>query len=98
MLTSKQRAALRAIASNTDTILQIGKGGISENLIAQVDDALKAREIVKIRVLETAFMTPAEAAAELSEETNSEVAQVIGTKFVLYRANPDIPKEKRIKL
>ncbi len=98
MLTSKQRAALRAIASNTDTIMQIGKGGISENLIAQVDNALKAREIVKIRVLETAFMTPAEAAAELSEATRSEVAQVIGTKFVLYRENPDIPKEKRIKL
>jgi len=98
MLTSKQRAALRAIATNIDTILQVGKGGVGENLIAQVNDALRAREIVKIRVLETAFMTPAEAAAILSEATGSEVAQVIGTKFVLYRENKDIPKEKRIKL
>ena len=98
MLTSKQRAALRAIAAGIDTILQIGKGGVSENLITQVDDALRAREIVKIRVLETAFMTPAEAAAIVSEATGSEVAQVIGTKFVLYRENRDIPKEKRIKI
>ncbi len=98
MLTSKQRATLRAIASNIDTILQVGKGGISENLIEQVNDALKAREIVKIKVLETAFMTAAEAAIELSEATNSEVAQVIGAKLVLYRENRNIPKEKRIKL
>jgi len=98
MLTSKQRAALRAIATNIDTILQVGKGGVSENLVAQVDDALRAREIIKVRVLETAFMTPAEAAQILSEATGSEVAQVIGTKFVLYRENKDIPKEKRIKL
>lgn len=92
MLTSKQRAYLRGIAAKEDTILQIGKGGINENLVTQVNDALKAREIVKLKVLETAMLSAAEAANELAESTKSEVVQTIGSKLVLFKRNPQEPK------
>lgn len=92
MLTSKQRAYLRGIAAKEDTILQVGKGGIGDNLITQVNDALKAREIVKLKVLETAMLSSAEAAAELAEATKSEVVQTIGNKLVLFKRNPQEPK------
>lgn len=94
MLTSKQRAHLKSIASTEDTILQIGKNGIVDTLVTQVSDALKAREIVKMKVLEGAMLTPAEAAAELAEKTKSEVVQVIGNKLVLFKRNPQNPKIK----
>ncbi len=98
MLNSKQRAFLRSKANGIDTILQIGKSDIGENLIKQVDDALKARELIKLRVLENSLYSPAEAAAELSEATGCDTVQVIGTRFVLYRESKSIPKEKRIEL
>ena len=91
MLTSKQRAKLRGISSKEDTILQVGKNGIGDTLIKQVADALQAREIIKMRVLENALMDPREAAEELAEATESEVVQVIGTKFVLYKRNQKNP-------
>ena len=94
MLTSKQRAHLKGIASTEDTILQVGKNGIVDTLVTQVRDALKAREIVKMKVLEGAMLTPAEAAAELAEKTKSEVVQVIGNKLVLFKRNPQNPKIK----
>ncbi|MGN0642570.1 MAG: YhbY family RNA-binding protein [Huintestinicola sp.] len=92
MLTSKQRAFLRGIASDEDTIFQIGKGGINENLTAQVTDALRAREIVKIKVLDNSMVSAEEAAAELAESTKSEIVQVIGSKLVLYKRNQKEPK------
>ena len=91
MLTSKQRAKLRGISSKEDTILQVGKNGIGDTLIKQVADALLAREIIKMRVLDNALMDPREAAEELAEATESEVVQVIGTKFVLYKRNQKNP-------
>ena len=91
MLTSKQRAKLRGMSSKEDTILQVGKNGIGDTLIKQVADALLAREIIKMRVLENALMDPREAAEELAEATESEVVQVIGTKFVLYKRNQKNP-------
>ena len=94
MLTSKQRAALKSIASTEDTILQVGKNGIVDTLVVQVSDALKAREIIKMKVLEGAMLSPAEAAAELAEKTKSEVVQVIGNKIVLFKRNPQHPKIK----
>ncbi|MGN0552793.1 MAG: YhbY family RNA-binding protein [Oscillospiraceae bacterium] len=94
MLTSKQRAHLKSIASTEDTILQVGKNGIVDTLVTQVSDALKAREIIKMKVLEGAMLSPAEAAAELAEKTKSEVVQVIGNKFVLFKRNPQNPKIK----
>ena len=98
-LTSKQRAQLRGLANGIDTILQIGKEGIGENLIKQADDALEARELIKGRVLENNLDYDARTAAEeLAKATRSQVVQVIGTKFVLYRETHGRPKEKRIKL
>lgn len=91
MLTSKQRAFLRGIASTEDTILQIGKGGISDTLVKQVADAVKAREIVKIKVLDNSEYTAKQAAEELALKTGTEVVQVIGSKFVLYKRNDKEP-------
>lgn len=98
MLTSKERAALRRMANELRTIFQIGKGDVSDNLIQQVSDALNTRELIKLRVLETSGLTAREAAAEISDATGSEVVQVIGTRFVLYRESRDLPAEKRIQL
>lgn len=91
MLNSKQRAALRGIASNYETIFQIGKGGISETLIAQVNDALRKRELIKLRVLDNSMYSSREAAEEIAEKTGSEVVQVIGSRFVLFKRNPKEP-------
>ena len=91
MITTKQRAKLRGIANTIDTILQIGKGGISDTLVIQVADALRAREIVKIKVLENSIYTAREAAQELAEKTESDIVQVIGGKLVLYKKNPKEP-------
>ena len=92
MLTSKQRAYLRSLANSAETILQVGKEGISETLIKQVDDALTARELIKGKVLETAPGFAGEIAAQLAEATGSEVVQVIGMRFVLFRRNLKNPK------
>ena len=98
-LTSKQRAQLRGLANDIDTIVQVGKDGIGDNLIKQVNDALEARELIKGRVLENNIEYDARLAAqELAKATRSEVVQVIGTKFVLYRESHSKPKEKRIQL
>ena len=97
-LTSKQRAQLRGLANTIDTIVQVGKEGINENLVKQVDDALEAREIIKGRVLENSMLTAREACQELCVLTRSEPVQVIGTKFVLYRTSHSMPREKRIQL
>ena len=98
-LTSKQRAQLRGLANGIDTILQIGKDGIGENLVKQADGALEARELIKGKVLENNLEYDARTTAEeLAKATRSEVVQVIGTKFVLYRETHSKPKEKRIQL
>ena len=95
-LTSKQRAQLRGLANSIDTILIVGKDGIGDNLIKQANDALEARELIKGRVLENSMLTPREAAEELAPLTRSQVVQVIGTKFVLYR--PSHKKDKQDKI
>ena len=98
-LTSKQRAQLRGLANTIDTILQVGKDGIGENLVQQAHEALEARELIKGRVLENNIEYDARtAAAELAKATRSEVVQVIGSKFVLYRESRSKPREKRIQL
>lgn len=94
MLTSKQRATLRGIASTYEIIFQIGKGGISETLIQQVKDALRKRELIKLHVLDNCPMDAREAAAELAEATGAEVVQVIGSRFVLFLRNPKEPVVK----
>ncbi len=98
MLTSKQRAELRGQANTLDTILIVGKSGITENLIKQADAALTARELVKGRVLETAMLTPREALDALCEATGAEAVQTVGTKFVLYRRSEKLhqaPQKKK---
>jgi len=97
-LTSKQRAQLRGLANGIDTILIVGKDGIGENLIKQANDALEARELLKGKVLETSLMTAREAAQALSPVTRSEVVQVIGTKFILYRPSHKADKRDKIVL
>lgn len=91
-MTSKKRAYLRSLATGIDTIMQVGKDGVGDNMIKTVNDALKARELIKLRVLENSGMTPREAAEALAQATESEVVTVIGTKFVLYRESPDHKK------
>ena len=92
MLTSKQRAQLRSMAAELDTILQIGKGGITENVIAQASDALRSRELIKGRVLEASLLTAREACDALCEACRAEGVQVIGSKFVMYKRNEKEPK------
>ena len=98
MLSSRQRSQLRAMANSIDTILQIGKGGITSNVITQMSDALVSRELVKGRVLESSLLTASQACDELAAQIGAESVQTIGSRFVLYKANTQIPKEKRIKL
>lgn len=91
MLTSKQRAYLKSLANPLDTILMVGKGGITPELVKQGDDALTAREIIKGKVLETAPDEVKATAAAIAEATHAELVQVIGSKFVLYRRNDKEP-------
>ncbi len=92
MLTSKQRAYLRGLANSYETILIVGKGEITDNIIMQADTALTARELIKGKVLETSAYSSREAADLIAEKCTADVVQVIGSKFVLYRANPKEPK------
>jgi len=85
MLTSKQRATLRGIASTMDPVFQVGKGDIDETLVQGVLDCLKARELIKVKVLKNSMYSAKEAAPILAEKTGSECVQVIGSKFVLYK-------------
>ena len=96
-ITSKQRAQLKGLASSMDTIMQIGKDGITENVVASASDMLRARELVKIKVLESCEFTPREACEALAEACGAVPVQVIGTKFVLYKKNPKEPKIRLVK-
>lgn len=102
MLNSKQRAFLRSLAADVDTIVMVGKGGLTDNIVKQTEDALTARELVKGKVLETAPTDVRACAEQLAAETNADVVQVIGRKFVLFRVNREnpvieLPKAKRGK-
>ncbi len=87
MLTSKQRAYLRGIASTYDTIFQVGKGGVTESMCRDISEALRKRELIKLRVLENSGYTAREASETIAQATDSEVVQVIGSKFVLFKRN-----------
>ena len=97
MITSKQRARLRGMANTIVPIAQIGKGGITENLTKQLDDALEARELIKVTVLETALMSAREACEICCNELKAEPVQCIGLKFVIYRMARD-PKNRKIEI
>ena len=84
-MTAKQRAALRAMCNTMEPVLQIGKDGISDQLVKQCWDALEARELIKVTVLRTAPYTAREACDALCERVHAEPVQVIGSKFSIYR-------------
>lgn len=92
MLNSKQRAELRGMANSLEPIFQIGKGGINDQLIRQVDETLEKRELIKLTVLETSPESSRQAADVISDATESEVVQVIGRKFILYRKSKENQK------
>ena len=94
MLTSKERADLRAMATNIDTTLMVGKSGVTETVIAEAENLLTARELVKGKVLEGAMMTPREVCDEICEATGAEGVAVIGTKFVIYRFSEKCQEER----
>lgn len=94
MLTSKERAELRSRATALDTTLMVGKGGVTDAVIAEADNQLTARELVKGKVLEGAMMTPREVCEELCQATGAEGVAVIGTKFVVYRFSEKLQAER----
>ncbi len=94
MLTSKERAELRSQANTLDTTLMVGKSGITDAVIAEAEKLLTARELVKGKVLEGAFMTPREACDAICEATGAEGVAVIGTKFVIYRFSEKCQEER----
>ena len=95
MITSKQRAYLRSLAVNLPAIMQIGKGGLGDNLVKTVDDALEAKELIKLSVLENSDESARSAADALAEATGADVVAVLGRKIVLYRESK---KHKKIEL
>ena len=98
MLTSAQRAKLKGLANSLEPVVMIGKNGITDTVIREAENCLKAHELIKGKVLETALMSSREAVQTLAEETGAEPVQAIGSRFVLYKENKEIPFEKRIKL
>ena len=91
MLTSKQRAYLRGIASTYDAIFQVGKSGVTEALCRDIGEALRKRELIKLHVLANSGWTAREAADSLAEAVGADVVQVIGSRFVLFRRNEKEP-------
>ena len=94
MLISKERAELRAQANSLDTTLMVGKEGVTETVIAEADNQLTARELIKGKVLESAFMTPREVSDAICEATGADGVSVIGTKFVIYRFSEKCQEER----
>lgn len=94
-MTSKQRAYLRSLANNLTAIFQIGKNGISDNLIKQINDALEARELIKLNVLATSLNEITYVASILAQKTNSELVQIVGNKITLFRQKK---KDSKISL
>ena len=94
MLTSKERAELRAQANTLETTLMVGKGGVTDAVIAEAETQLTARELVKGKVLEGALMSPREVSDAICEATGAEGVSVIGTKFVIWRFSEKMQEER----
>ena len=91
-MTSKQRAYLSSLSNHIEPIFQVGKLGINDNLIKQIKDALKARELIKIKVLESVEAPIKDIAEEISLQTDSIIVQIMGSKITLYKRNKDKSK------
>ena len=94
MLTSKERADFRSQANALDTTLMVGKGGVTDAVIAEAENQLDSRELVKGKVLEGAMMTPREVSDQICEQTGAEGISIIGTKFVIYRFSEKLQAER----
>jgi RNA-binding protein len=92
MITSKQRSHLRSLANGLDVIFQLGKTGIEENFLKQIDQAIEVRELIKIKVLDNSGFTAREASDIICKELKCEGIQAIGSKIVLYRRSSKNPK------
>ena len=92
MLTGKQRSYLKGMANTMDPIFQLGKNGITDNFVKQIDEALEAREIIKVNVLNNSSLEAKEVASDLAKKTDAEFVQSIGNKFVLYRESNENKK------
>ena len=94
MLTSKERAELRAQANTLDTTLMVGKDGVTDAVVSEADNQLTARELVKGKVLENAMLSPREVSEAICEATGADGVSVIGTKFVIYRFSEKVQAER----
>lgn len=97
MITTKQRAQLKGLAANIQPAFQVGKGGVNDAQVAQIDDYLRVHEIVKIKALSNSLYSAREAAEEIAQKISAEVVQVIGSKAVLYKRNEKEPVIKLVK-
>lgn len=95
MLTGKHRSYLKSLANNIDPTFQIGKNGISDNFIKQVEEAIESRELIKIKILQNSMLHPTEVANEIADKIDAEFVQSIGSKFVLYKESKE---NKKIQL
>ena len=91
MISTKQRAELKGLAVNIKPAFQVGKGGVNDAQVAQIDDYLRVHELVKIKVLDNSLYSAKEAAAEIAEKLGAEVVQIIGANAVLYKRNEKEP-------
>ena len=91
MITSKEIAKLRSLANSVPALYQVGKDGITENMLRQFADALEAKELIKVHVLDNSLMDTREAANEVADAIGAEPVQVIGSKFVLYKRSKNNP-------
>ena len=96
-LTSKQRAQLRGLANTLDDMVLIGKSGLTDSVLREIDSVLAKKELVKIKILESAMMTPRTVQAVLCEELDAAPVQCIGTKTVIYREAVE-PEDRKIVL
>jgi RNA-binding protein len=92
MLTSKQKSYLKSLGSTMDSIVQIGKGGISPTVVESARDALTKRELIKVRVLQNSLTEPEDTIRELADQTRADLVQVIGRNGLLYKRNPEKPR------
>lgn len=98
MITSKERSYLKGLAHNLEPIVYMGKEGLTENVIKEMDQCLESREIIKVKLQEGCILEPKAVANEVAEKLNAEFVQSIGRKFCLYRMSHTLPVEKRIDL
>lgn len=95
MITGKQRSYLKSLANTMDPLFQVGKNGVTDSFIQQMEEALEARELIKVKVLNNSLLDATEVASEIAEALNAEFVQSIGNKFVLYKESKD---NKKIEL